>query len=192
MLVGYCRVSTDDQSLALQKDALQEASCEKVFEDTASGSKDNRPGLKEALEFLREGDTLIVWRLDRLGRSLAHLIGVVHDLNQRGVGFKSLQESLDTTTSGGKLIFHVFGAIAEFEREIIRERTNAGLKAARARGRKGGRKLKMSAQQIEIARTLAADPNRTVTEICEHLGISRPTYYRHVAKRINRPKAGSA
>jgi len=181
MLVGYCRVSTIDQNLDLQKDALLAAGCEKFFEDRASGATTDRPGLTQCLDFMREGDTLVVWKLDRLGRSLAHLIEVVNGLSDRKGGVKRVQESLDTTTSGGKLIFHVFGAIAEFERELIRERTKAGLEAARARGRKGGRRKVLSSQQIAIGKSLAADPNRTVTEICETLGISRPTYYRYIA-----------
>ena len=142
MLIGYARVSTIDQNLALQLDALQKAGCEKIFEDKASGGRVDRPGLQEALEYARERDTVLVWRLDRLGRSLKHLIEMVTQLNERGVGFRSLQEAIDTTTSGGKLIFQIFGALAEFERNLIQERTQAGLEAARARGRKGGsRKL---------------------------------------------------
>ena len=184
MLIGYERVSTDDQNLALQHDALLAAGCERVFSDKLSGAKTDRPGLQQAFDFARAGDTLIVWRLDRLGRSLKDLIALVEDLEGRKVGFRSLQESIDTTTSGGRLIFHVFGALAEFERNLIRERTQAGLQAARARGRLGGRRQKLSAQQIEIGRTLAADPHRSVTSICEHLGISRPTYYRYIHSRI--------
>jgi DNA invertase Pin-like site-specific DNA recombinase len=180
MLVGYARVSTDDQNLNLQKDALKEAGCTRVFEDIMSGSKDKRPGLTDALGYVREGDTLVVWRLDRLGRDLKHLIEVVEVLQQRGIGFKSLQESIDTTTSAGKLIFHIFCSLAEFERQVIRERTMAGLKAAKARGRNGGRRHKLSPQQIEIGRSLAADPKRTVTEICKTLGIGKMTYYRHI------------
>src|SRR5512143_243828 len=137
MLIGYARVSTLEQTLALQQDALTKAGCERLFTDTASGSLAARPGLTEALAFARPGDTLVVWRLDRLGRSLSHLIDTVALLQERGIGFKSLQEQIDTTTSGGKLIFHVFGALAEFERDLIRERTQAGLLAARARGRLG-------------------------------------------------------
>jgi DNA invertase Pin-like site-specific DNA recombinase len=132
MLVGYARVSTQDQTLDLQRDALDKAGCERLFTDTISGSKAERPGLDEALRFLRPGDTLVVWRLDRLGRSLQHLIGTITALQERGIGFRSVTESIDTTTSGGKLIFHVFGALAEFERDLIRERTQAGLQAARA------------------------------------------------------------
>src|SRR3954462_5866786 len=139
MLVGYARVSTQDQTLALQQDALTTASCERIFSDTISGAKADRPGLEQALAYVRTGDTLVVWKLDRLGRSLPHLIATIAALQERGIGFRSLTEQIDTTTSGGKLIFHVFAALAEFERDIIRERTQAGLIAARARGRKGGR-----------------------------------------------------
>src|SRR5215210_5082854 len=139
MLVGYARVSTQDQTLALQKDALEQAGCERIFTDTLSGTKAEWPGLTEALEYVRSGDSLVVWKLDRLGRSLRHLIETIRQLHERGVGFKSLTEQIDTTTSGGKLVFHVFGALAEFERDLIRERTQAGLAAARARGRQGGR-----------------------------------------------------
>jgi DNA invertase Pin-like site-specific DNA recombinase len=139
MLIGYARVSTHDQTLNLQQDALQKAGCNKIFTDTASGTKAERKGLDEALAYVRPGDTLVVWRLDRLGRSLPHLITTMTGLEERGIGFKSLTENIDTTTSGGKLIFHIFGALAEFERNLIRERTTAGLMAARARGRTGGR-----------------------------------------------------
>jgi DNA invertase Pin-like site-specific DNA recombinase len=171
MLIGYERVSTDDQNLALQHDALQAAGCSKIFSDKISGAKADRPGLKKALDFARAGDTLVVWRLDRLGRSLKDLIALVEELETGKIGFRSLQENIDTTTSGGKLIFHLFGALAEFERNLIRERTQAGLQAARARGRKGGRRPKLTAQQIEIGRSLAADPKRSVTSICDHLGL---------------------
>ena len=184
MLIGYERVSTDDQNLALQHDALQAAGCEKIFADKMSGAKADRPGLKEAFEFARKGDTLVVWRLDRLGRSLKDLMALVEGLEQRTIGFRSLQESIDTTSSGGKLIFHMFGALAEFERNLIRERTQAGLQAARARGRKGGRQQKLTLQQIAIGRSLAADPKRSVSSICKHLGISRPTYYRYLAPAV--------
>jgi len=179
MLIGYARVSTDYQNLALQQDTLEKAGCEQIFTDTVSGTKARRPGLEQALSHLRLGDTLVVWRLDRLGRSLRHLIDTVTELQERGIGFKSLTESIDTTTSGGKLIFHIFGALAEFEREIIRERTNAGLQAARARGRRGGPKYKLTPKQVEIARQLHAG-NTPVREICQTLGISRATFYRYV------------
>jgi DNA invertase Pin-like site-specific DNA recombinase len=142
MLIGYARVSTHDQTLNLQKDALEKAGCTKIFADTASGAQAERKGLEEALNYVRTGDTLVVWRLDRLGRSLPHLISTMTNLEDRGIGFKSLTENIDTTTSGGKLIFHIFGALAEFERNLIRERTQAGLTAARARGKKAaGQKL---------------------------------------------------
>ena len=182
MLIGYARVSTHDQTLDLQRDALQNAQCEQLFTDTVSGTKARRPGLEAALSHLRTGDTLVVWRLDRLGRSLRHLIDTVTELQERGIGFKSLTESIDTTTSGGKLIFHIFGALAEFEREIIRERTQAGLQAARARGRKGGRRAALTPKQVQIARQLYA-ANTPVKEICDTLGISRATLYRYVKSR---------
>ena len=139
MKVGYARVSTHEQNLDLQEDALKEAGCERIYRDRVSGAASDRPGLQNALDYVREGDTLVVWRTDRLGRSLKHLIETVTTLEERGVGFQSVQESIDTTTSGGRLVFHIFGALAEFERNLIQERTRAGLAAARARGRKGGR-----------------------------------------------------
>lgn len=180
MKIGYARVSTQDQNADLQSDALTAAGCEKIFHDVASGAKSERQGLAEAVEFIRAGDTLIVWKLDRLGRSLKHLIETVNQLHEKGAGFASLQENIDTTTSGGKLIFHVFGALAEFERELIRERTNAGLTAARARGRTGGRKPKLTPKQIEIAKAMVSDPNISISSICETLKISKPTLYRYV------------
>ncbi len=181
MLVGYARVSTNDQNLDLQKDALQTAGCERLFTDTASGAKTERPGLTEALKQCRSGDTLVVWKLDRLGRSLPHLVDTVRDLLARGIGFKSLQENIDTTTSGGKLIFHLFASLAEFERDLIRERTNAGLSAARARGRKGGRpRGVMDARKQKAALALKNDPSRSVSEICQILDICRNTYYKYV------------
>ena len=139
MLIGYARVSTNEQTLNLQKDALEKIGCTKTYSDVVSGAKSERKGLQEALEYVREGDTLVVWRLDRLGRSLKHLIETITALNNRKIGFKSIRENIDTTTSGGKLVFHIFGALAEFERDIVQERTNAGLTAARSRGRLGGR-----------------------------------------------------
>ena len=178
MLVGYVRVSTGDQNLDLQLDALKAASCNKLFTDRIPGSKDERPGLSKALEFVRTGDTLVVWRLDRLGRSLSHLIGPTTGLSDKGVGFKSLQECIDTTTSGGKLVFHIFGALAEFERSLIRERTNAGLKAARARGRSGGRPKALTDHQLKMARMMLAAPDTNVSQVAEHFGIARSTLYR--------------
>jgi DNA invertase Pin-like site-specific DNA recombinase len=181
MLIGYARVSTTEQTLDLQLDSLKQAGCNKVFTDTASGAQTERKGLDEALTFLRSGDTLVVWRLDRLGRSLKHLIEVVSGLEKRGIGFKSLTENIDTTTSGGKLIFHIFGALAEFERNLIRERTQAGLVAARARGHLGGRpKALATAQRIKMAKELYANKNNTIADICKSLHISRATLYRYV------------
>src|SRR3954469_700207 len=180
MLIGYARVSTNEQNLNLQRDALHKAGCEQIYTDQVSGTTARRPGLEQVFSHLRSGDTLVVWRLDRLGRSLKHLIETVNDLQENGIGFKSLTESLDTTTSGGKLVFHIFGALAEFEREIIRERTNAGLSAARARGRNGGRPKKLTRKQIEMLQHLAADKKHSVKEICQTLGIGRTVFYRYV------------
>ena len=180
MLIGYARISTYDQTLSPQRDALEKAGCEKIFTDTVSGTKAQRKGLEEAFYHLRRGDTLVVWRLDRLGRSLRHLIDTITALAERGVGFKSLQENIDTTTSGGKLVFHIFGALAEFEREIIRERTQAGLTAARSRGRAGGRPKALTAKQVQMLRNMAADKSLTVSDICNTLGIGRTTFYRYV------------
>lgn len=180
MLVGYARVSTSGQDFGMQMDALNEAGCERVYRDVASGTKAARPGLAEALDYVRAGDTLVVWRLDRLGRSLSHLIEVVRGLNDGGVGFRALQEQVDTTTAGGKLVFHVFGALAEFERELIRERTAAGLKAARARGRVGGRRKLMTPEQVRQASLLLDNPDCNVGEICRTFGVHRATLYRNV------------
>jgi DNA invertase Pin-like site-specific DNA recombinase len=156
------------------------AGCAQIYTDRVSGTKARRPGLENALSHLRSGDTLVVWRLDQLGRSLSHLIATVTDLQERGVGFKSLTESIDTTTSGGKLVFHLFGALAESEREIIRERTKAGLQAARARGRQGRLPKKLTKKQIEMLQHLAADKKHTVKEICQTLGIGRTAFYRYM------------
>jgi DNA invertase Pin-like site-specific DNA recombinase len=180
MLIGYARISTTDQTLDLQRDALEKAGCDQIFTDKVSGTKAERKGLTQALSHLRPGDTLVVWRLDRLGRSLRHLIDTVTSLNDRGVGFKSLQENIDTTTSGGKLVFHISGALAEFEREIIRERTNAGLKSARTRGRVGGRPKILSTKEVQMLRNMAADKSLAVSDICKTLGIGRTTFYRYV------------
>lgn len=181
MLVGYARVSTSDQKLDLQLDALREAGCEKTFTDEASGAKTDRPGLAEALAFARTGDTFVVWRLDRFGRSLKDLVGRVDELRERGVGFRSLTEGVDTTSSTGKLVFHVFGALAEFERDLIRERTMAGLASARARGRKGGRPRAMDEEKIRVASRLMKDPEVSVAEVCRAVGVSSATLYRYVA-----------
>jgi DNA invertase Pin-like site-specific DNA recombinase len=180
MLIGYARVSTSDQTLDLQKDALQKAGCDRIFTDTASGAKAERSGLDQAFSHIRAGDTLVVWRLDRLGRSLKHLIEAITALNTRGIGFKSITESIDTTTSGGKLVFHIFGALAEFERDIIKERTQAGLTAARARGRKGGRPKALTSRKAQQALTLYNDKHNTIDEICRTLNISRATLYRYI------------
>lgn len=183
MLIGYARVSTADQTLNLQQDALAKSGCSKIFTDIISGSKLERQGLDEALAYVRDGDTLVVWRLDRLGRSLKHLIETITILNNRNIGFQSLTEHIDTTTSGGKLIFHIFGALAEFERDIIRERTNAGLQAARARGRLGGRpkaKTLDTPKKVTLAQSLYDDKNNAIDDICRTLNISRATLYRYI------------
>src|SRR5829696_5147979 len=181
MDIGYARVSTGEQTLDLQRDALAKAGCDKVFEETASGAKADRLLLNEALAYARAGDTLVVWRLDRLGRSLPHLIETVAGLAARGIGFKSLTEQIDTTTPGGKLVFHVFGALAEFERDLTRERTHAGLAAARARGRTGGRPKKLAdPKQLAMAQALYDGKQADVATICTTLGISRATFYRYV------------
>jgi DNA invertase Pin-like site-specific DNA recombinase len=182
MLVGYARISTTDQTLNLQRDALTKEGCSKIFTDTASGAKSEREGLIEAISYVRAGDTLVVWKLDRLGRSLKDLITRITELNDRKIGFKSLTEQIDTTTSGGKLIFHIFGALAEFERDIIKERTQAGLEAARTRGRLGGRPKALSPEKIKLVRKLYADKSTSVAEICKMLGISRHTLQRYVKK----------
>src|SRR3954470_20438884 len=192
MLLGYARVSTHDQTLALQQDALKQAGCERLFTDTASGAKANRPGLEEALSHIRSGDTLVVWKLDRLGRSLPHLIETIRRLHERGIGFKSLTEQIDTTTSGGKLIFHVFAALAEFERDVIRERTQAGLTAARARGRTGGHPRAAGlndAKKVELAQRLYEDKKNSIYDICRTLRVSRATLYRYLAAGKRRPVA---
>ena len=183
MLIGYARVSTLEQDVSLQTDALQKAGCERIFQDKISGAKSDRPGLQEALNYARKGDSIVVWRLDRLGRSLKHLIETVGQLEGQGIGFRSLQESIDTTTSGGRLIFHIFGALAEFERNLIRERTIAGLEAARARGRLGGRPRKLDAKKTELAYQLYDEKKYAVKEICQMLGISKPTLYAYLARR---------
>jgi DNA invertase Pin-like site-specific DNA recombinase len=181
MLIGYARVSTQDQTLNLQKDALEQAGCSHIFTDTISGTKTERPGLEQALSYLRPGDTLVVWRLDRLGRSLKHLIAAITTLADRQIGFKSIRENIDTTTSGGKLIFHIFGALAEFERDIIRERTQADLAAARARGRTGGRPKALAAKnKVAMAQALYNDKTNTIADICKTLHISKATLYRYI------------
>lgn len=181
-LLGYARVSTPDQDLEAQLHPLKAAGCQKIFTDTASGARTERPGLDACLEALESGDTLVVWRLDRLGRSMPHLVGVVTGLKKRGVGFKSLSDgAMDTTTPSGELIFHIFAALAQFERELIRERTRAGLEAARARGRQGGRKpISASHPKVRMAKTMHQDRSLSINEICSSLGISRATFYRYL------------
>lgn len=186
MKIGYARVSTLDQNLDAQKDALEAAGCEKVFIDKVSGTVKERPGLKEAKAYLRKGDTLVIWRLDRLGRSLRDLIDWMNYLEEEGVGLQSLQESIDTATSTGKLVFHIFGALAEFERNLIRERTMAGLAAARARGRLGGRPKTLSAEDRQVAVDLYQEKKMTVKKICEIMGISKPTLYSYVRELTNK------
>ncbi len=180
MLVGYARVSTQDQDPALQLDALKAAGCEKVFTEKASGAQRERPQLQAALDYMREGDTLVIWKLDRLARSLKQLIETVEALSARGIGLRSLTEAIDTTTSGGKLIFHIFGALAEFERGVIRERTRAGLDAARARGRTGGRPPALSSADLAAAKALLRDPDITVEQVARRLGVVPSTLYRHI------------
>lgn len=187
-LVGYMRVSKSDgsQTTDLQRDALLAAGVnpELLYEDMASGKKEDRPQLVSCLKALRAGDTLVVWKLDRLGRDLRHLVNVVHDLNTRDVGLRVLAgqgASIDTTTAQGKLVFGIFAALAEFERELISERTKAGLASARARGRKGGRPFKMTPAKVRMAAASMKRPDTSVTELCEELGISRQTLYRYVS-----------
>jgi DNA invertase Pin-like site-specific DNA recombinase len=179
MLIGYARVSTVDQDLALQRDALRQAGCERIFEEAASGAKENRPELAKALDHMRKGDTLVVWKLDRLARSMKQLIETVAQLEAAGVKFRSITENLGTDSAGGRFVFHVFGALAEFERSLIRERTNAGLKAARARGRKGGRPKSMTAEDGQAAEALL-NGNVGPTAVAKRMGISRATLYRYL------------
>jgi DNA invertase Pin-like site-specific DNA recombinase len=183
MLIGYARVSTDDQNLALQRDALVRAGCEKIYTDQQSGASTDRLGLTGVLEMARSGDTLVVWRLDRLGRSLKHLIHLVEKLEHQGIGLRSLQENIDTTTNGGRLVFHLFGALAEFERNLIRERTQAGLSAARARGRQGGRPKLLDPKKRELALRLYQERQHSIVEICQIMGISKSTLYNYLAEQ---------
>jgi DNA invertase Pin-like site-specific DNA recombinase len=191
MKIGYARVSTDDQNLDLQLDALKAAGCEKIIKDKASGGKVTRDGLERTRELLRKGDVLAVWRLDRLGRTLRHLIELMGELEGQGIGFQSTTEAIDTTTPGGKLVFHIFAALAEFERNLIRERTMAGLQAARARGRKGGRPKKVGDRQRALAVDLYRGRKHTVAEICQLVGgISRTAFYKILKEQQG--KAGKA
>ncbi|MCJ2066515.1 recombinase family protein [Methylobacterium sp. J-088] len=180
MLIGYARVSTQDQNPELQVDALERAGCDRLYVEKASGAQRDRPELKAALASVSAGDTIVVWKLDRVARSLSQLIATFDDLELRGIGLRSLTEAIDTTTSGGKLVFHIFGALAEFERSIIRERTMAGLLAARARGRLGGRPKLLSASDLDVARVLLRDGTLTVSAVAERLGVTASTLYRYL------------
>ena len=182
MLVGYARVSTQDQNPALQLDALNGAGCGKVFTEKASGALRERPQLKAALDYVRAGDTLVVWKLDRLARSIKQLIETVEEMGERKIGLRSLTEAIDTTTAGGKLVFHVFAALAEFERGVIRERTKAGLEAARERGKLGGRPPALKASDRAAAKAMLRDPEITVAEVAKRLGVVPSTLYRHLPK----------
>lgn len=177
--IGYARVSTDDQYLDLQRDALQKADCALIYAETASGRNAQRPQLEQCMKALRSGDTLVVWRLDRLGRSLQDLVKIVDSLERRGVHFESLGEKIETGTATGKLQFHVFAALAEFERSLIRERTCAGLAAARARGRRGGRPPKLNEKQVRTIKSLLRDPDTCVAELAREYGVSRTTIYKY-------------
>ena len=186
MKIGYARVSTKEQSLDLQQDALEKEGCEKIYSEQISGTKSDRPKLTEMINQLRQGDVIVVWKLDRLGRSLRDLVSLVSKFQDLGVGFKSLQNNIDTTTPTGKLTFHLFAALAEFERDIISTRTKAGLEAARARGRKGGRPKGLSKKaqdKARLAESLYKEKERSITEICDHLEISKPTLYRYLRAR---------
>lgn len=182
-LIGYARVSTTEQDLRLQLDALNKAGCVKVFEDKASGARSKRPGLEACVAALEPGDTLVVWRLDRLGRSMPHLVSLVEELLGNGIGFRSLLDgALDTTTASGELMFHIFSSLAQFERRLVQERTTAGLAAARARGRLGGRPAITAADpRVAAAKRLHKDHSLSIDDICKTLGISRPTFYRYLA-----------
>ncbi len=180
MFIGYARVSTQDQTPQLQLDALKVAGCERSFVEKASGAQRDRPELQAALGYMRPGDTLVVWKLDRLARSLKQLIETVESLENRKMGFRSLTENIDTTTPGGRLTFHLFAALAEFERSIIKERTMAGLAAARSRGRRGGRPPSLNAKDLAAAKALLSDPGITVEEVAKRLKVSPATLYRHL------------
>lgn len=175
MIIGYARVSTQDQHPELQLDALKDAGCEQIFQEKATGKLKERPELSQCLRTLRKGDTLVVWKMDRLARSLKNLVEIIEDLHRREIGFRSLTEAIDTTSAGGKLIFHIFGALAEFEHSLIIERTKAGLVAARARGRKGGRRPALAASDVRKAAAMLSDPMMTKAEVAEHFRVSRTT-----------------
>lgn len=178
--IGYARVSTDDQNLDMQRDALKQSGCAIIYEEAASGKNTGRPELEHCRKALRSGDTLVVWRLDRLGRSLPDLVRIVAELEQQSVGFESLTEKIETSSASGKLVFHVFAALSEFERNLIRERTQAGLAAARARGRSGGRKPKLDDKQVREIKALLRDPDINVADVARRYGVSRTTLYNHV------------
>ncbi len=180
MLIGYARVSTVDQNLALQREALTEAGCEKIFTEQMSGAVAHRPQLVDAISYARSGDTIVVWKLDRLARSIKQLIDTIESLRVRGIGFRSLTEALDTTTAQGRLVFHMFGALAEFERSLIRERTQAGLLAAKRAGRTGGRPPKLTDEDIEAARAMLTNPDIGVASVANRLGVSLATLYRYI------------
>ena len=179
-LIGYARVSTRDQTVAAQLDALRKTECASIFQETASGANSDRPQLVAALDYMREGDTLVVWKFDRLARSLKQLIATVEELERRSIGFRSLTEAVDTTTPSGRLVFQLFGALAEFERNVMRERTRAGLDAARARGKMGGRPAKLKEEDLKAAKALLADPEINVSDVAQRLGVSSATLYRHI------------
>jgi len=183
MRIGYARVSTHDQRLALQRDALDAAGCERRFEDRASGASARLPARQELLDFVRPGDVVVVFRLDRLGRSLRDLVEVVNGLAKRGVGLRSLREAIDTTTPAGKLTFHVFAALSEFETDLVRERTRAGLAAARQRGARLGRPPALTPEQVEMARSMLASPKLSARQVAQQLGVHRSTLYRNLAAR---------
>ena len=180
MQIGYARVSTQDQNVGLQRDALEMAGCERIFVETASGAQRDRPELRAALDYMRDGDALVVWKLDRLARSLKQLIETVEEVGERGIALRSLTEAIDTGTSGGRLIFHIFGALAEFERSIIRERTLAGLRAAQARGHVGGRPAALAENDLAAARALMREPGITMRDIARRLKVAPSTLYRHL------------
>lgn len=190
MLIGYMRVSTVEQSLDLQRDALEKASCQKIYEDVCSGRATDRPGLAQALDTAREGDTLVIWKLDRIGRSLPHVVGLVGELQKQGVGLKVLTGDVDTTTATGRLVFGIFATLAEFERDLIHERTMAGLAAARARGRAGGRPRMMTRPKLKTAMAMMADRESSARDVATQLGVSLSTLYAYVdSKGQPRPRA---
>jgi len=191
MKVGYARVSTEDQSNEMQIAALQEAGCQMIFEESASGAQRNRPKLQDALQYVREGDVLVVWKMDRLARSLRQLIETVDQLGERGIGFISLTEDINTTTAGGRLVFHVFGALAEYEKALIGERTRSGLANAKSKGIRLGRPTAMTHNQIEMAKKLKSAGGHSMHAIAEQLGVSRSTLYRAMEASDSNHKRGS-